>query len=158
MFHILALCAGNASRSILAEAILNRDGQGRVKAWSAGANPKGVITPQVRDVLERRGAGHDAMRSKSWNEFAAQGAPDLDLVLNLCPTVSGATQPDWPGQPISVHWHLDDPSAAPPGQVDLACQQAYHGLSIRVNAFLSLPFERLSRSVLTARLADIGES
>ena len=157
MFHILALCAGNASRSILAEAILNRDGQGRVQAWSAGANPTGVINPQVRDLLARRGAGEGAMRSKSWNEFSAAGAPRLDLVLNLCPTVSGARQPDWPGDPLSVHWHLDDPGTAPHGQADLACQQAYHRLSMQVNAFLSLPFEGLSRTTLTARLNEIGD-
>lgn len=157
MFHILALCAGNASRSILAEAILNRDGAGRVQAWSAGVNPVGIANRNVLDLLHRRGAPIAHLRSKNWMEFTGAGAPVLDVVLNLCPTVSGAIPPDWNGQPLSVDWHMEDPASAPDGQADLAGQHAYHRLSVRINALLALPFERLGRDALSARLTAIGE-
>jgi len=157
MFHILALCAGNASRSILAEAILNRDGAGRVQAWSAGVNPAGIVNRNVLDLLHRRGALTKHLRSKNWLEFTGTGAPRLDVVLNLCPTVSGAIAPDWNGQPLSVDWHMEDPAAAPDGQADLAGQHAYHRLSVRINALLALPIERLAIDTLSARLTAIGE-
>lgn len=157
MFHVLALCAGNSSRSILAEAILNRDGAGRVRAWSAGVNPAGMVNRNVLDLLHRRGAPVAHLRSKNWAEFTGSGAARLDLVLNLCPTVSGAIAPDWNGTPLTVDWHMDDPAAAPPGQADLAGQHAYHRLSVRVNALLALPFERLARQELLARLMAIGD-
>lgn len=157
MFHILALCAGNASRSILAEAILNRDGLGRVRAWSAGTNPKGMVNGNVLDLLDRRGADIHGLRSKGWAEFVAPGAPEAHLVLRLCPTVSQTLHPDWPGDPLQADWHLDDPEASPPDQAPLACQHAYHRLSMRINALLSLPFERMSRTALAARLSEIGE-
>lgn len=157
MFHVLALCAGNSSRSILAEAILNRDGAGRVRAWSAGVNPVGMVNRNVLDLLQRRGAPAEHLRSKNWAEFSGTGAPQLNLVLNLCPTVSGAIAPDWNGAPLTVDWHMDDPAAAPAGQADLASQHAYHRLSVRVNALLALPFERLAAEELQVRLTAIGD-
>ena len=157
MFHVLALCAGNASRSILAEAILNRDGAGRIQAWSAGVNPVGLVNRNVVDLLHRRGASVGHLRSKNWLEFTGKGAPRLDLILNLCPTVSESIAPDWNGNPLFVDWHLEDPGAAPDDQINLAILHAYHRLSARINALLALQFERLAKDDLNARLVAMGE-
>ena len=94
----------------------------------------------------------------SWSAGPGTGAPRLDLVLVLCPSVSGAIAPDWNGTPLTVDWHMDDPAAAPAGQMDLAGQHAYHRLSVRVNALLTLPFETLAADELQARLTAIGET
>lgn len=158
MFNILALCAGNSSRSILAEAILNRDGAGRVQAWSAGSNPKGLVSPEILHLLQRRGAPINGLRSKGWQEFNAHGAPNLDLILSLCPTVSDAIHPDWPGNPVRADWPIEDPCASPPDQVDLACQTTYHRLSARINSMLALPFETMSPAALSVSLREIGDA
>lgn len=157
MFHILALCAGNASRSILTEAILNRDGADRIKAWSAGPVPKGMVDPAARTLLARRGAETSGLRSKGWEEFASTGAPKLDLVIALCPTVRDAIQPDWPGQPLVADWPVQDPAGVPADQLDLAMQQIYHRISVRMNALLTLPLETMTKQQLAQRLIEIRE-
>lgn len=156
MFTILALCTGNASRSILAEAILTRDGARRVQAFSAGSNPVGIVPRATLDCLQARGLPVTGLRSKGWAEFAAPGAPRLDLVLSLCPAVAAEPHPAWPGRPVEVAWPMDEPLAAPPGQTALAFALAYHRLSARINAALALPLERLTRDDLAAQLAAIG--
>lgn len=157
MFHVLAVCSGNASRSILAEAILNRDGAGRVRAWSAGPMPKGMVERPALDLLARRGVETSGLRSKGWAEFQDPSAPRMDLVLSLCPTVADAVHPGWHGDPAEARWLIEDPSHAPAEQAHLAFQHTYHRLSAWINAFLALPFERLPRRDLIERLTEIGE-
>jgi len=156
MFNVLILCTGNSARSILAEAILNRDGAGRVRAWSAGSYPTGVVNPAAIRLLEGKGMAARGYRSKSWDEFAAPGAPEMDLVVTVCSAAAGETCPVWPGAPLRAHWGIDDPAAAPPDQIAMAFQIAYHQLSARINALLALPFETLGREALQARLDRIG--
>ncbi|MEM7176673.1 MAG: arsenate reductase ArsC [Pseudomonadota bacterium] len=156
MFTILALCTGNATRSILAEAIVNRDGSDRVCAFSAGSNPIGVVHPAAAILFERRGIALNGYRSKSWAEFAAPGAPEINLIITLCPAVAREAAPRWPGRPLRTHWPIDDPATAPPDQIDLAFQLAYHQLSARINRFLALPVERMSRSDLSRELLQIS--
>ncbi|MEM7056942.1 MAG: arsenate reductase ArsC [Pseudomonadota bacterium] len=157
MYNILVLCTGNSARSILAEAILNRDGAGRVQAWSAGSNPTGQINPGAIRLLERRGLQASGYRSKSWDEFAADGAPEMHLIVTVCASAAGEICPVWPGAPMTAHWGIEDPASAPQDQIDVAFQIAYHRLSARINAFLALPFERLSTQDLKPQLTAIGD-
>lgn len=157
MYNILVLCTGNSARSILAEAIFNRDGAGRVAAYSAGSNPAGQVHPGAVRMLERRGLSSAGYRSKGWEEFAAPGAPEMDLIVTVCTSAAGEVPPDWPGAPLTAHWGVDDPASAPSDQIDLAFQIAYHRLSARINAFLALPFEDLRPQDLGPKLAAIGQ-
>jgi protein-tyrosine-phosphatase len=156
MFNVLILCTGNSARSILAEAILNRDGAGRVRAWSAGSNPTGVVNPAALRLLEAKGLATRGFRSKGWDEFAAPGAPEMDLVVTVCSAAAGEVCPVWPGTPLRAHWGVDDPATAPPDQIGMAFQIAYHQLSARINSLLALPFETLGRDELQKRLDRIG--
>ena len=156
MFNILVLCTGNSARSILAEAVLNHDGAGRVAAHSAGSNPTGRVNPAAIRMLERRGLPVQGYRSKSWDEFAADGAPEMNLVVTVCGSAAGEVCPTWPGVPLRAHWGVEDPAAAPPDQIDMAFQVAFHLLSARIHAFLALPFETMTRDVLQAHLNRIG--
>ncbi len=157
MFNILILCTGNSARSILAEEIFNRDGEGWVKAWSAGSNPTGLVHPAALRLLAAKGLPARGYRSKSWDEFAAPGAPEMDLVVTVCAAAAGEVCPVWPGAPLRCHWGIDDPAGAPPDQIGAAFEIAYHRLSVRINAFLALPFETLDGDSLQARLDRIGE-
>lgn len=156
MRHILVLCTGNSARSILAEAVLNRDGAGRVRAYSAGSKPTGRVNPGAVRLLARIGLPTEGCRSKSWDEFAAPGAPRMDLVVTVCDSAAGETCPVWPGAPLTAHWGVDDPAAAPEDRIDEAFRVAYHRLSARINAFLALPFEDMGRAALKARLDAIA--
>ena len=146
MRHILVLCTGNSARSILAEAVLNRDGAGRVRAYSAGSRPTGRVNPGALRLLERLGLPTEGYRSKSWDEFAAPGAPKMDLVVTVCDSAPGQTG----------HWGVDDPAAAPEDQINRAFRVAYHRLSARINAFLALDFEDMDRAALKTRLDAIA--
>jgi protein-tyrosine-phosphatase len=158
MFNILVLCTGNSARSILAEAILNRDGAGRVQAWSAGSNPTGVVNPAALRLIGAKGLPTRGYRSKSWDEFAAPGAPVMDLVVTVCSAAAGEVCPVWPGAPLRAHWGVDDPAIAPPDQIDMAFRLAYHRLASRINALLALPFETMKRDALQAALDRIGRA
>jgi protein-tyrosine-phosphatase len=158
MFNILVLCTGNSARSILAEAILNRDGAGRVQAWSAGSNPTGVVNSAALRLLEAKGLPTRGYRSKSWDEFAAPGAPEMDLVVTVCSAAAGEICPVWPGAPLRAHWGVDDPAIAPPDQIDMAFRLAYQRLSARIGALLALPFEAMKRPALQAALDRIGRA
>jgi protein-tyrosine-phosphatase len=158
MFNILILCTGNSARSILAEAIFNRDGGGWVKAYSAGSNPTGIVNPEALRLLASKGMPTRGYRSKSWDEFAAPGAPKMDLVITVCGSAAGEICPVWPGAPMRTHWGVDDPASAPPDQIGTAFEIAYHRLSARINAFLALPFEDLTGDELQYRVDQIGES
>ena len=158
MFNILILCTGNSARSILAEAIFNRDGGEWVKAWSAGSNPTGLVHPAALRLLTAKSLPVRGYRSKSWHEFAAPGAPEMDLVVTVCASAAGELCPVWPSAPLRCHWGIDDPAGAPRDQIGAAFEIAYHRLSVRINAFLALPFETLDGDSLQARLHRIGEA
>jgi arsenate reductase len=157
-YNVLFLCTGNSARSILAEAILNRAGGGRFKAFSAGSHPKGQVNPRTLDLLRKFNYDVSALRSKSWAEFARPGAPDLDFVFTVCDNAAGESCPLWPGQPITAHWGIPDPAAAQGSEAEiaLAFKDTYRMLNRRIDLFLALPIQKLDRLVLTTRLREIG--
>ena len=158
-FNALFLCTGNSARSIIAEVILNQLGAGKFHAYSAGSQPKGQVNPHTLTLLE--GLGHDIamLRSKSWSEFAAPGAPDLDFVFTVCDNAAGEACPLWPGQPMTAHWGMPDPAAATgsAAEVALAFADAYRMLANRISLFINLPMAALDRLSLQRRLNEIGE-
>jgi arsenate reductase len=160
VFNVLFLCTGNSARSILAEAILNREGQGRFKAYSAGSFPKGEVNPHSIALLKQLGYDTSGFRSKSWDEFAVAGAPKLDFVFTVCDNAAGETCPVWIGQPMSAHWGIPDPADATgtEAEIALAFKQAYAAMLHRISAFISLPLTSLDRMSLQNRLTDIGKS
>jgi arsenate reductase len=160
IYNVLFLCTGNSARSILAEAILNREGRGQFHAYSAGSQPKGEINPHALALLRNAGYDTSTLRSKSWAEFAQPDAPQLDFVFTVCDNAAGETCPVWPGQPITAHWGIPDPAAATGSnaEIALAFRDAFRMLKRRIDLFLALPIKKLDRLVLTTRLKDIGRS
>ena len=158
IFNVLFLCTGNSARSILAEAILNKDSRGQFRAFSAGSQPKGNINPHALDLLRASGYDVTSMRSKSWDEFARADAPKLDFVFTVCDNTAGESCPLWPGQPITAHWGIPDPAAATGSEAEiaLAFKDAFRMLKRRIDLFLALPIKKLDRLVLTTRLKEIG--
>lgn len=158
--NVLFLCTGNSARSILAEAYLNARGEGRFFAFSAGSHPNGKVNPFALELLERNWIPTEGLRSKSWDEFAGHGAPKLDFVFTVCDNAAGETCPLWPGQPVTAHWGVEDPAAVVGTDDDKrkAFLKAFTELSARINLLLALPFEKLSRHVLKAKLDEIGKS
>jgi arsenate reductase len=159
-FHVLFLCTGNSARSIMAEAILNRAGQGRFRAVSAGSHPKGAVNPHALALLRELGHDTAALRAKSWTEFAQVSAPTLDFVFTVCDDAAAEACPVWPGQPMTAHWGIPDPAAAQgsPAEIALAFRQAYGMLDRRITLFLALPIAALTTMALTAKLGEIGRS
>ena len=157
-YNVLFLCTGNSARSIMAEAILNREGRGNFRAFSAGSQPKGEIHPYTLDLLRKLNFDVGGLRSKSWNEFAGTGKAPLDFVFTVCDNAAGETCPFWPGQPMTAHWGVPDPAAAhgSPAQVALAFKDAYRMLHQRIAAFAALPIKSLDRLSLQRKLKDIG--
>ena len=154
--NVLFLCTGNSARSILADSILGRDGEGRFQAYSAGSSPKGQVHPMATEVLRSLGYPHEGHRSKSWDEFAAAGAPHIDFIFTVCDNAAGETCPVWPGHPMTAHWGIADPAAVEgPGQRD-AFIQALHQLQRRISLFLALPLASLDKHTLHNRLRAIG--
>jgi len=158
LYNVLFLCTGNTSRSILAEAILNREGHGKFKAYSAGSQPKGQVNPYAKALLDRLGYPTADLRSKSWNEFAKPDAPKFDFVFTVCDDAAGEACPLWPGQPMTAHWGIPDPAAAEgtSAEIALAFDEAYKMLYRRITVFTSLPFASLDRLKLESRLKAIG--
>lgn len=158
VFNVLFLCTGNSARSILAEAILNREGMGRFKAFSAGSQPKGEVHPQALALLEKLNHGTGFARSKNWEEFAQPGAPVMDFVFTVCDNAAGEACPVWPGQPLTAHWGVPDPAAVEglPSEIALAFADTYRMLANRISIFTSLPLASLDRMTLQSRLTDIG--
>ena len=142
----------------MAEAILQRLGRGKFKAYSAGSQPKGAVHPEALALLSRLNFNTDDFRSKSWDEFAAPGAPQLDFVFTVCDNTAGEVCPAWPGQPMTAHWGVPDPAAVTGSQVDIAraFANAYGALNNRLAIFVNLPFEGLDRLSLQSRLDAIG--
>jgi arsenate reductase len=157
-YNVLFLCTGNSARSILAEAYLNSAGQGRFRAYSAGSHPGGKVNPFALELLAKHRIPADGARSKSWEEFAASGAPALDFVFTVCDNAAGEVCPIWPGQPMTAHWGVADPAAVTGSDEEKrrAFQRAFAELSARINLLLALPIEKLDRLVLKKKLDEIG--
>ena len=159
-YNVLFLCTGNSARSILAEAILNREGRGRFKAYSAGSHPRGQVHPQALLTLDEMGFLTEGYRSKDWQEFAAEGAPRLDFVFTVCDNAAGEVCPVWPGQPMTAHWGIEDPAEVKEeGELQRrAFRNAFYSLQRRIGLFLALPLESVDELSLKRKLGDIGKT
>lgn len=153
---VLFLCTGNSARSILAEALLNHEGRGRFRAYSAGSFPKGAVHPMAIELLRDIGIATDGLRSKSWEEFAGPEAPAIDMVITVCDDAAGEVCPIWPGHPVTAHWGIEDPAAVEgPGKRD-AFVRALGYLRNRIRLLLALRPEAIDRMALRSQLQAIG--
>ena len=159
-YNVLFLCTGNSARSIFAEALLNFRGAGRFQAYSAGSHPKGEVHPLALEVLRRNHLPAEQLRSKSWDEFAAPGAPRLDFVFMVCDRAAAEVCPIWPGQPMTAHWGIHDPAAVqgPAVAQERAFQKAFRELDARIQNFTSLRLESLDQLSLQRQLDAIGRT
>ena len=156
VYNVLFLCTGNSARSILAEALLNKEGAGRFRAYSAGSFPKREVHPMSLEVLRSLGFETDGLRSKSWDEFAGPNAPRFDFIFTVCDDAAGETCPTWPGHPMTAHWGIEDPARVEgDGQRD-AFVTALRHLGRRIELFLALPLESVDRMALKNKLLEIG--
>lgn len=155
--NILVLCTGNSARSILLESIFNTESLGRVRAFSAGSQPAGRVHPQSLKLLEEKGHDTTHARSKSWDEFAADDAPLMDMVITVCGSAAGETCPMWPGAPVRAHWGVEDPAKAPEPEWEAAFIEAYDKLEARALALLDMNFETMEQGELKATLDRIGQ-
>ena len=160
IYNVLFLCTGNSARSIMAESILNREGAGRFRAFSAGSFPKGHLHPETVELLTKLNYDLSAARSKSWEEFAKPGAPVMDFVFTVCDMAAGEVCPIWPGQPTTAHWGVPDPAAIAETGAERALKIAdiFRTLNNRISIFASLRLESLDRLSLQSRLDAIGTS
>jgi arsenate reductase (thioredoxin) len=158
IYNVLFLCTGNSARSILAEAILRKDGQGRYRSFSAGSKPKGRVNPIALKVLESLNYPVDGMRSKSWQEFAAPDAPVMDFVFTVCDSAAGESCPVWPGQPMTAHWGIEDPAAVEGTDIEkeAAFVVAFRYLKNRIGVFTNLPLRSIDKLSLGTKLREIG--
>ena len=159
-FNVLFLCTGNSARSILAEAIMNRLGQGKFRAHSAGSQPKGTVHPHALALLKKLNHDTGGFRSKSWTEFSRPGAPELDFVFTVCDNAAAEACPLWPGQPMTAHWGVPDPAAVSGTEAEIAFAFAdtYRMLNARISIFVSLPMRSLDQLSLQRRLDEIGKT
>ena len=157
-YNVLFLCTGNSARSILAEVILNKEGAGRFRAFSAGSFPKGEVHPAALKLLRELGYSTEGFRSKSWDEFAASGAPQLDFIFTVCDNAAGEVCPVWPGKPVTAHWGIEDPAAVEGEGQRRAFWNAYQALKRRIELFLALPLESIDEMTLANRLSEIGKA
>ena len=159
-YNVLFLCTGNSARSILAEALLNQRGQGRFRAFSAGSQPKGAVHPLALELLRQAGLPTAELRSKSWDEFAAPGAPPIDFIFTVCDNAAGEVCPIWPGKPMTAHWGIADPAAVEGTELEkaVAFRKAFKELEGRVKLFTSLRVDSLDRMTLQSKLREIGKS
>ena len=157
-YNVLFLCTGNSARSILAEAILNKEGAGRFRAFSAGSFPRGEVHPAALKLLGELGYSTDGFRSKSWDELATPGAQPLDFVFTVCDNAAGEVCPVWPGQPMTAHWGIEDPAAVEGDGQAQAFRNAYYALQRRIQLFLALPLESIDEMSLQTRLREIGRT
>jgi arsenate reductase len=158
-FNVLFLCTGNSARSIMAEAILNKDGAGNFRAFSAGSHPKGEVNPFALKVLDDCGYPTEGLRSKGWDEFAAPGAPVMDFVFTVCDNAAGEICPIWPGQPMTAHWGIEDPAAVEGTDIqkETAFVLAFRYLKNRISVFTSLPLRSIGQLALGSKLREIGQ-
>lgn len=160
MFNVLFLCTGNSARSIMAEAILQREGLGKFNAYSAGSHPKGEIHPYAVDLLKNLNHSTKSLRSKDWNEFAKKDSPKMDFVFTVCDNAAAEVCPVWPGQPMTAHWGLPDPAAVEGVEAEkrLAFADSYRMMKNRISAFVNLPMASLDKLSLQKKLSDIGKA
>ena len=159
-YSVLFLCTGNSARSVMAEAILNRVGAAKFRAFSAGSQPKGQVHPETIRLLQSLGHDTSGVRSKSWHEFAKPGAPSLDFVFTVCDNAAGETCPVWPSQPMTAHWGVPDPAEAKDteAEIALAFKDAYRMLHQRIGIFSALPIRSLDQLTLQKKLKEIGRT
>ncbi len=159
-YNVLFLCTGNSARSILAESLLNALGKGRFRAVSAGSFPKGQVHPLALDLLKRMNLPSQGFRSKSWDEFAAPGAPPLDFIFTVCDNAAGEVCPVWPGKPMTAHWGIPDPAAVEGSDADkaFAFRKALKELEARIKLFIALPIASLDQMTLREKLRAIGQT
>ena len=160
IYNVLFLCTGNSARSILAESLLNTLGTGKFRAFSAGSFPKGQVHPMALEVLKRTNLPAEGFRSKSWDEFAAPGAPPIDFILTVCDNAAGEVCPVWPGKPMTAHWGITDPAAVEGVDVEKAAafRKAFQEIETRIKLFTALPIGYLDNVTLKAKLREIGNS
>ncbi|MBN8995216.1 MAG: arsenate reductase ArsC [Rhizobiales bacterium] len=160
VFNVLFLCTGNSARSILGESILNKDGRGRFRAYSAGSHPKGTVNPFALKILRSFGYPSEGFRSKPWDEFAVPGAPVMDFVFTVCDDAAGEACPVWPGQPMTAHWGIEDPAKIEGTDIqkEAAFVQAFKYLKNRIGIFTNLPLKNLGSMALQNKLHDIGRT
>ena len=160
LLNVLFLCTGNSARSIMAEAILNRWGPGKFKAYSAGSTPKGRVNPLTMEILKKSGFNTAHYRSKSWDEFAGKDAPKMDYVFTVCDNAANEVCPVWPGQPMTAHWGIEDPdrSDLPIEERRRLFTRAFRELDRRIKIFTALPLDKLEKFSLQKQLDDIGIS
>ena len=157
-YNVLFLCTGNSARSIMAECILRREGQGQFNAYSAGSHPAGAVNPYTLDLLKKMNFSTEGLRSKDWEEFAQPDAPDMQFVFTVCDSAAGEVCPVWPGQPMTAHWGVEDPAAFV-GDDDKTLaffKKIYLELESRIKVFTSLPLSALDKVKLQKRLNEIG--
>jgi len=160
IFNVLFLCTGNSARSILAESILNKDGAGRFRAYSAGSQPKGEVNPLALKVLESYDYPAEGFRSKGWEEFSGPDAPVMDFVFTVCDNAAGEACPVWPGQPMTAHWGIEDPATVEGTEIQrmAAFVTAFRYMKTRISVFVALPVASLDKSSLKVKLNEIGQS
>ena len=160
IYNALFLCTGNSARSVMAEAILNKKGEGRFKAFSAGSHPAGEVNPFTIALLKRHGYATSDFRSKNWDGFARDDAPTMDFVITVCDSAAGEMCPIWPGQPMTAHWGFPDPAtfqgADPEKHAFFA--QVYGQIERRIDIFLNLPIEAMERLAIQRKIREIGEN
>jgi arsenate reductase len=158
VFNVLFLCTHNSARSIIAEAIMNRLGAGKFRGFSAGSAPRGSVHPYALDLLRNQNYDISGLHSKSWEEFAQLGAPEMDFVFTVCDNAANEVCPVWPGQPTTAHWGVPDPSAAEGSEAEkrYAFADCHRMLYLRINIFVALPIGSLSKLALKEHVASIG--
>src|ERR1700739_3133810 len=158
-FNVLFLCTGDSARSIIVEVLLNRAGQGKFRAFSAGSQPKGKVHPYALDLLRKLNFDVSGLRSKSWKEFSGPDAPKLDFVFTVCDTAAAETCPIWPGQPMTAHWGIEDPAVVEGTDIQkeaaFVLAARYH--KNRISIFPPLPIRSLDKMALNAKLREIGQ-
>jgi arsenate reductase len=159
LYNVLFLCTGNSARSILAESLLNHWGRGKFRGFSAGSFPKGQVHPMAIELLERLNLPTEGLRSKSWDEFAAPGAPPLDFIITVCDNAAGEVCPIWPGKPMTAHWGIADPAAVDATDVEkaFAFRTALKELESRIKLLIDLSIASLDRMKLQESLRAIGK-
>jgi arsenate reductase len=159
VYHVLFLCTGNSARSILAETLLNRWGQGKFHGYSAGSHPTGKVNPLALELLQRHGFPTEGLRSKAWDEFAVPSAPTMDFVFTVCDNAANEVCPVWPGQPMTAHWGVADPAAVEGSELEKiqAFREAFRVLEKRIQAFVSLPVPLLDKIKLKQEIDQIGK-
>jgi arsenate reductase len=159
-YNVLFLCTGNSARSIMAESILNREGRGRFRAYSAGSHPAGQLNPYTVDLLRRNNYPTANLRSKDWAEFARPDAPQLDFVFTVCDKAAGEMCPVWPGQPMTAHWGFPDPATFQGSEAETGAvfAEVFRQIYTRITLFIALPIAGLDRLSLQKRLDSLGKA